>query len=136
MTTATPLFCHAGLFRPHAMGGTLPLSGHWSIGLLRAKRRLLAGVLHRINFTAAYVYVLALARPRRSGPSNLCWRRTAESSTSGDSISPDGANQRSETQAPGSLCANRVVHIAGEPNTALAPGVEAQVYQQWLSEYW
>jgi hypothetical protein len=55
---------------PHAMGGTLPVSGHSSIGLLRSHRRLMPGVLPRISFAAARAHVSARARTRRSrGPS-------------------------------------------------------------------
>jgi len=74
-----------------ATGGTLPLSGHWSIVLLRANRRFLAGVSHRINFTAAHVYVSALARTRRSWSLNLCWRRTT-----GGSLRPETPSRPKE----------------------------------------
>ena len=69
MTTSTPLFYRFALFRLHAMGGALRLSGHWSIGLLRANRRLLAGVSHRISFAAAHASARArpAVRGRRTG---------------------------------------------------------------------
>ena len=69
-TVSRPAVCRFGLFRPDAMRGTLPVSGHSSIGLLRYNRRLMPGVLHSISFAAAHAHVSARARTRRSrGPS-------------------------------------------------------------------
>jgi hypothetical protein len=50
MTTSTPLFCRAALFRHHATGGTLQIGGDWSIGFLRSNRRLVAGLSHSSSF--------------------------------------------------------------------------------------
>src|SRR5258708_25892016 len=66
MRTSTPLSCYPVLSRRHAPGGTFPLSGRWSMGLLRTNRRLVAGVSHRITFAAAHAHVSDLARTRRS----------------------------------------------------------------------
>jgi hypothetical protein len=70
MTTSTPLFCGAALFRHHATGGTLQIGGDWSIRLLRSNQRLLAGVSHTISFAAAHVS--ALARTRRPRGPSIC----------------------------------------------------------------
>ena len=59
MTTSTPLFGRAALFRHHATGGTLKIGGDWSIGLQRRRVRrdsnsnvpnLAAGMLRIIGF--------------------------------------------------------------------------------------
>ncbi len=91
MTTSTPPFCGAALFRRHATAVTLPLAGNVSLRPLRANRRLLTGVSHRINFTAVHVYVAALARTRRSLSSNLYRRRTA-----GGSLRPETPSRPKE----------------------------------------
>src|SRR5947209_17484676 len=68
MTTLTPMFCRAALFRHYATSGALQIDGDWSIGLLRSNRRLLAGVSHSISLAAAHVSALARTR-RPRGPS-------------------------------------------------------------------
>jgi hypothetical protein len=71
----------------------------------------MADVSHRISFAA---HASALARTRRSrGPLNRC--RPGKAGGSRDSISPEGANQRSETQALGRSVRNQIVHIAIKP---------------------
>ena len=65
---STPAVCRFGLFHPHAMGGTLPVSGHSSIGFPCSNLRLMPGVLHRIGFAAAHAHARARTL-RNRGPS-------------------------------------------------------------------
>src|SRR5438045_1365916 len=86
------------------------------IRVFRANRRLVAGVSHRIKFTAVHVHVSAQAGTRRRWSSNPCSRRTAGSSyVPRLHLAPEGANQRSETYFRGPSVRNQVVYIAGKP---------------------
>src|SRR5438093_10568272 len=91
MTTSTPLFCRAALLRHHATGGTLPRSGHWSSGLLRASAGLLSRVLFRTTATTARAYLPARVGTRRSHPlpSTLSRTRAGEGSFRPETCSPN-----------------------------------------------
>ena len=90
MTTSTPLFCRAALLRHHATGGTLPRSGHWSIGLLRASAGLLSRVLFRTTATTARAYLPARVGTRRSHPpSTLSRARAGEGPFRPETFSPN-----------------------------------------------
>src|SRR5712664_4158151 len=90
MTTSTPLFCRAALVRHQATGGTLPRSGRWSIGLLRASAGLLSRVLFRITATTARAYLPARVETRRSHPSSTLSRtRAGEGSVRPETFSPN-----------------------------------------------
>jgi hypothetical protein len=53
-------------FYPKTSGSRCESSGRLSIGLLRSRARLSAGVPHRVSGTTAHAHASALARTRRS----------------------------------------------------------------------
>src|SRR2546425_2400027 len=133
MTTSTPLFCRAAPLRRHATGGTLPRSGHWSIGLLRASAGLLSRVLFRTTATTARAYLPARVGTRRSHPpSTLSRTPTGEGSFRPETFSPNElatglspfdplSISASATLGPGTM----VVNI-GTGQTILVPQVSTR----------
>ena len=101
--------------RRHARGSTLPLSGNWSIGLIRASRRLLAcciaqDQLHRrtrIRFSSGKDPPKLVVEPVLAAHA---WRFL----TSRDSVSRPKELISNLRRNRGRSVRNQVVHVAGE----------------------